>query len=188
MKNNKGLTLIELVVVMALLFIILPFGWDYLNSGLKDSATVNNKIMVQNSVNALMNQVQRDIQEARCPINPNTTKYVNVIGDGFLICKPTTMDDEGHDVYQSVLYKFEGNKVTAEFGKKLQFPNPTNGETEHTIVPGITGNVGVYDFIEEFRLDLTADRKGIEVYIKGKIDDKSSYVLTNTYYTRNTVF
>ena len=32
------------------------------------------------------------------------------------------------------------------------------------------------------------DANGITVHIRGEIDEKSGYTLTNTYYTRNTIF
>lgn len=186
LRNNDGITMVELIIVMGLLAIILPFGWNYVNSGIEDNVTLNNKMMVQNSVNALMNQLQRDIQEARYPINPNVTEYIDVTNDGFLICKPNGTDDTGNIVYQSVLYKFDDdeNKVIVEFGLKLDSPGP--GETDYDIIDD-NATKGEYNYIEEFSLT-KIDNNGIKVYIRGQIDDKSGYTLTNTYYTRNTLF
>lgn len=183
MKNNKGITMIEVIVVIALLFIILPFSWDYINSSLEDNSTLNNKMMVQNSVNSLMNQLQRDIQEARCPINPNVTNYIDVKEDGFLICKPNGLDEGNHIVYQNVLYKFNEseNKVVAEFGLELDGYRPDYG----IIRAGST--IGEYNYIKDISLDRVGDN-GIKVYIRGEIDEKSGYTMTNTYYTRNTIF
>ena len=198
MKNNKGVTLVELIIAMALIFLVLPFAWDYINSSLLDSATINNKNMVQSSVNALMTQIQRDIQEARCPINPNSETYVDVKNDGFLICKPMV---DGS--YQSVLYEFNEaeKKVVVKMG--IELVPPGIDETEYGIrEENIT--VTEYVYIKNFNLtqvfDIDVDdevyddakvnkvNNGVKVEIRGEIDEKSGYTLTNTYYTRNTIF
>lgn len=187
MKNNKGITLIELIVVLALIFLVLPFAWDYINSSLVESTTINNKNMVQSSVNALMTHVQRDIQEARCPINPNSDTYVDVKTDGFLICKPKI---EGTS--QNVLYEFNEaeKKVVVKTGVEVRSPDPRFGETEYKVEEDDV-TVTEYVYIKDFKLTKVMDidvNNGVEVYIRGEIDEKSGYTLTNTYYTRNTMF
>lgn len=181
MRNNKGITLVELVVVIGLIFLVLPFAWDYMISSVEDSATITNKVAVQNSVQALMNQLQKDIQEGRYPINP-TDKYDEIDSEnGFLICKPGDT---------SVIYKFDLTKkqVTLKDNLRLEREDLTIkavNETPET-------NVGVYDYIKEITLEKVSDsdgvNNGIKVYIRGEADEKSGFTLTNTYYTRNTIF
>lgn len=198
--DNKGITLIEIIVALTLMMIVLPFAWDYINGSIKDTATINNKVAVQNSVNALMTQLQRDIQEARCPINPNEKIYVGNkdldgefgfytggkfgIGEyGVLICKP---DGEGND-YGSVLYEFDevNKKVTVSSGLKI---GRTGGSGDYDkLENGENTIVGDYNFIKEITLTRVGEN-GVKVYIRGGIDSKSGYTLTNTYYTRNTIF
>ena len=191
MKSNKGVTLVELIIAMALIFIVLPFAWSYINSSIQDNATINNKVAVQSSVNSLMNQLQKDVQEARYPINPNSEDYIDVKADGFLICKPNVYDEEGNTVYQSVIYKFdeENRKVTIMNGIKLVPPGI--GETEY----GIDDSNATYNefnfiktFILEKEINSSGVNNGVKVEIRGEIDNKSGYSLNNVYYTRNTIF
>lgn len=181
MENNKGVTLVELIVVMALIFLVLPFAWDYINSSVQDNVTLNNKMAVQGSVNALMTQLQRDIQEARYPINPlldssDNSVYRDVNKEGFLICKPGdtsviyTFDEDEKKVYVKNNLKLNRNDFI------LDSIDDTDAETLE------------YQYIDTFSLTLKEDGNGVEVYIRGKIDEKSGYTLTNTYYTRNTIF
>lgn len=191
MKCNKGVTLVELIIAMALIFIVLPFAWNYINSSIQDNATINNKVAVQTSVNSLMNQMQKDVQEARYPINPNTEDYIDAESDGFLICKPNAYDDEGNTVYQSVLYKFdeENSRVTVVSGIKLVPPGI--GETEYGIDDS-NASYNRFDFIKSFDLERQINSNGInngvKIEIRGEIDSKSGYSLNNVYYTRNTLF
>lgn len=193
-KNNKGITLIELIVALALMMLVLPFAWDYMNSGIQDSATINNKVAVQTSVNALMTQLQRDIQEARCPINPNSESYIGIDDDGnfgldtdgFLICKP---NGTGENLYQSTLYEFdeENKKVIVTSGLKIYQINGF-GSNEYGIdYSNSNVTTGDYNFIKDITLKRIGDN-GIDIYIRGELDSKSGYTLTNTYYTRNTIF
>ena len=191
MKSNKGVTLVELIIAMALIFIVLPFAWSYINSSIQDNATINNKVAVQSSVNSLMNQLQKDVQEARYPINPNSEDYIDVKADGFLIRKPNVYDEEGNTVYQSVIYKFdeENRKVTIMNGIKLVPPGI--GETEY----GIDDSNATYNefnfiktFILEKEINSSGVNNGIKIDIRGEIDSKSGYSLNNVYYTRNTIF
>ena len=191
MKSNKGVTLVELIIAMALIFIVLPFAWNYINSSIQDNATINNKVAVQSSVNSLMNQLQKDIQEARYPINPNLEDYIDVKDDGFLICKPNAYDEEGNTVYQSVIYKFdeENRKVTIVNGIRLV--PPAMGKTEYGIDDS-NANYNEFNFIKKFILEKEINssgvNNGVKVEIRGEIDNKSGYSLNNVYYTRNTIF
>ncbi len=191
MKSNKGVTLVELIIAMALIFIVLPFAWNYINSSIQDNAVINNKVAVQSSVNSLMNQLQKDVQEARCPINPNSEDYADVKTDGFLICKPNAYDEEGNIIYQSVIYKFdeENRKVTIVNGIKLN--SPEIGEAEYGIDDS-NATYNEFDFIKTFILEKEINssgvNNGIKIDIRGEIDSKSGYSLNNVYYTRNTIF
>lgn len=191
MKGNRGFTLVELIVVVALMFIILPFAWNYINSSIEDSANINNKVAVQSSVNALMSQLQKDIQEARYPINPNKEDYIDVEDDGFLICKPRTSDESGNIVEQSVLYKFDEENRIVEVINGAKLIIPGSGETEYEIDIS-DATTGRYDYIKEFSLEKVENsdgvNNGVKVEIRGEIDQKSGYSLSNVYYTRNTIF
>lgn len=175
--RNKGVTLIEVIVVVVLIFLVIPLFWNYINSSVEDNATINNKIAVQSTVNALMNRLQQDIQEARCPINPNTTEdeYMDIEDDGFLICKPENA---------SVLYKLNKDTgvVTVYYDLSLL------GKIENGKVKNLElGNSETYNDINSITLTKIGE-KGLKVNIRGEIDSKSGYSLENTYYTRNTTF
>lgn len=195
MKGNRGVTLVELIIVVALMFIVLPFAWNYINSSIEDSANINNKVAVQSSVNALMSQLQKDIQEARYPINPNTGEYTKVEGKGFLICKPRTFDESGNVVEQNVLYKFDEENRIVEVINGVQLITPGSGETDYEIDIS-DATTGRYDYIKTFKLEKVYNsddvnnrvNNGVKVEIRGEIDQKSGYSLSNVYYTRNTIF
>ncbi len=191
MRDNRGFTLVELIVVVALMFIILPFAWNYINSSIEDSANINNKMVVQSSVNSLMSQLQKDIQEARYPINPNTSKYTKVEENGFLICKPRTFDESGNFIDQNVLYKFDEENRIVEVMNGVQLITPGSGETDYEISTD-NATTGRYEYIKAFKLEkvYNSDKvnNGVKIEIRGEIDQKSGYSLSNVYYTRNTIF
>lgn len=191
MKGNRGVTLVELIVVVALMFIVLPFAWNYINSSIEDSANINNKVAVQSSVNTLMNQLQKDIQEARYPINPNVEDYIDVKTDGFLICKPNAYDESGEIIYQNVLYKFDEENRRVEIINGVKLIPPESGETEYEIDIS-DATTGIYDYIKTFNLEKVNNsnnvNNGVKIEIRGEIDQKSGYSLSNVYYTRNTLF
>lgn len=191
MKGNRGVTLVELIVVVALMFIVLPFAWDYINSSIEDSANINNKVAVQSSVNTLMNQLQKDIQEARYPINPNVEDYIDAETEGFLICKPNAYDESGKIIYQNVLYKFDEENRSVEIINGVKLTPPESGETEYGI-DDTDATMGRYDYIKTFSLEKVYNsnkvNNGVKVEIRGEIDQKSGYSLSNVYYTRNTIF
>lgn len=180
LKRNKGVTLIELIIVIGLIALIIPLYWYYINSSVEDDAVINDKILVQSSVNALMNQLQRDIQEARNPINPSSD-YTTVKDDGFLIRKPESIEGK----FQSVLYKFDedNNKVIVTYNLKLTI---TGNNVEINDVESPDKYTSEYNFIEDFSLTKEGT-DGVKVMIDGKISNKSHYNLSNTYYTRNTI-
>lgn len=190
MKENRGVTLVELIIVVAVMFIILPFAWNYINSSIEDSANINNKVAVQSSVNTLISQLQKDIQEARYPINPNGEDYIDVKNDGFLICKPNAYDS-GEIIYQNVLYKFDEENRRVDVINGVKLIPPGSGETEYEIDIS-DATTGRYDYIKTFNLEKVYNsdnvNNGIKVEIRGEIDQKSGYSLSNVYYTRNTIF
>jgi len=193
MKNNKGVTLVEIIIATALIFIVLPIIWNYIISSVEDTATLNDKMAVQGSVNALMTQLQRDIQEARCPINPNTSKYIKIHEGSFkfLICKPNSnTNNDGKP--QNVVYEWNKDKKIVTLYQGVTLIPPKTGsntsETEYDVDLDEEGiDIATYDYISDIELKKVGNN-GIDVYIRGEISEKAGYTLNNTYYTRNTVF
>ena len=105
LKKNKGFTLIELIIVLALLTGVLAFFWKILGSSSKDAYTINDKIEVQNSVTSLMNIIQQDVQEAKIVL-VSDTKYG--------IFRTVASSDK---IYEDKVYEFgdTNNKKTYVF-------------------------------------------------------------------------
>lgn len=164
MKRNKGLTLVEIIVVMACLGMVTLFFWSILNSSTEDNYTLTEKMEVQNSVTVLMNIIQQDIQEA---------KIYNISGQKGIL-----------DVSEEPTYKFKDFEyIFDEDSRKV------TKEIDDIVV---TEYGDIIDFkLEKVE---NGSKYGVEVKITGGKKpmnyeglDKSRYSLNSTFYTRNTV-
>lgn len=178
MKQNKGFTLVELIIVLACLTGVLGFFWKILESSSKDAYTINDKMEVQNSVTSLMNAIQKDTQEAKIILISETTYGIF----------STSIDSD--KIYEDKKYEFgeESNKKIYEFDASNKTVTRTNTIGENVIT-------GTYDNIIGFSLKSIVNKSkyGVEVdIIGGKKDydsteiDKSKYTLNSTFFTRNT--
>ena len=163
---ENGITLVELIIAVGLFFVIIPLIWNYINGAVEDSSDINNKIIVQTSVNQLMNSLQKNVQEATLPI---TTDDANNIehGNGTLVLRKP-----GNVV---VTYSFDEENAVVSY-KMVN----DDGEIDSTEYRNIVG------FTVEFQENDKMIKNGIKVSVVGGIDSKSNYSLTNEYYTRNT--
>ena len=77
LKNNAGITLMEVIIVVALMGIIVPVVTVLISNSFKESNTISNKVKIQTSVTALMKppktinviSVKRDLASARMTIS-----------------------------------------------------------------------------------------------------------------------
>ena len=180
MKQNKGFTLVELIIVLACLTGVLGFFWKILESSSKDAYTINEKMEVQNSVTSLMNAIQKDTQEAKIMFISAENTYAIFVAD----------ESNSDKIYEDKEYEFgeESNKKIYEFDAANKTVTRTNTVGEIT-------TVGTYDNIIGFSLKpiVNKSKYGVEVdIIGGKKDydsaeiDKSKYTLNSTFFTRNT--
>lgn len=179
-SNEKGITMVEVIVVMALLFVILPILWDYMNSSLVDSANINNKIVVQTSVNQLMNNMQQHVQEASMPITYTSSDLhgnaETEVDGSIVIRKPGGI---------SVTYSYDSERAVVTYVKE---------DDEGEILDRAEfSNIVKFDVVRKWTEVIsdggieTPKINGLSITITGRIDEKSNYTLTNEYYTRNTI-
>lgn len=184
-SSEKGVTLVELIVAVSLVSVILFLIWNYVNGAFLDSVDVGNKMIVEASVNQLMNNIQKHVQEASLPITTDSTDFVgesaliaeNKIGvpGTLLIRKPGGI---------IVTYEFNNSEGIVRYEMKKGEEIIDSGKYEHISKFGV-----------EFRPAKGADEEenkkivtnGVKVNVVGRIDSKSNYSLTNEYYTRNTL-
>ena len=176
MKNNKGITLVELIIVAACLSLVTMFFWTVLSSSSEDSYTINDKIEVQNNVTVLMNLLQADIQQA-------SPKVSALLGRGIFF-------DLQEDLYiingAEGLVRYEFDEVNRTVKRIIKLKE--NGEAD------TNSSAESFPNITEFLLEPmpeSGDKLGAKVKIVGGKDpdnevDRSRYELNSTYYTRNT--
>ena len=179
MKSNKGFTLIELVIVIALLTGVLGFFWKILDSSSKDAYTINDKIEVQNSVTSLMNIVQQDVQEAKIILRPDDEYGIFYA------------EEDSNMIYEGKEYVFGDGT-----NKKIYEFDDSSKTVTRTSIKGENTETGVFNNIIGFSFKKPEKKPnyGVEVdIIGGKKDydsseiDKSRYNLNSTFYTRNTM-
>jgi len=180
-SRERGITLVEIIIVVALMFVVLPFAWDYINGAVQDQANVTNKNIVQTSVTQLMNNMQQQVQEASFPIMEKEdvgglrgsakTEESEGAGGSITLNKPD-------GVTAKYTYDEETATVSYELKDKVQLIDSAEygNISEFTVIPVLTE-----------KDDGTKPINGLNITIVGRIDDKSSYSLTNEYYTRNTI-
>ena len=175
--GEKGVTLVELIVVVSLFFVVLPLIWYYINSSIEDSANINNKIVVQTSVNQLMNNMQKHIQEASLPI---TTSGEDIDGEAAKIAEDGVGSggsitlNKPNDI--TVTYKYDPDTASVTYTMR----------DEDGVV-----DTAEFNYIVKFVVKRMENEQhkigGLYITAVGRIDDKSNYTLTNEYYTRNTM-
>jgi len=183
-SNEKGITMVEVILVMALLFVILPILWDYMNSALVDSANINNKVVVQTSVNQLMNNMQRHVQEASMPITYSAT---DLHGEAASVAEDKIGSD-GSIILRKpgnvfVTYSYDKERAVVTYVKEDD-ENPDQAEYSNIVKFDVV-RLGS-DMISESG-ETVKKVNGLRITITGRIDEKSNYTLTNEYYTRNTI-
>jgi len=177
-SDEKGFTMVEVIVAVALFAIVMPLIWNYLNGAFVDSANINNKVAVQTTVNSLMNNIQKHVQEASNPITDTPsdvsckadTKGESGVGGSIKILKPGNI---------IVTYTYNNEAAAVEYNMSRSGEQIDSGKFDN-----------ISEFVVEFKtVNVEGEEipKGIKVTVVGKIDDKSKYSLTNEYYTRNTI-
>lgn len=157
LKKNAGLTLIEVIIVVALLAVATSGIGIMLNNSFKESNTLSGKVHVQNSVVALMNKFEQTIKEASVPIANS-----DFAGNQIIIFKPNS----------EVLFTFDSETsiVTCE---------------EKDLEGNLLGKIE-YPYIKSINVLLKSSAFGALVDLKGS-DGINEYSLNNVYYSRNTI-
>ncbi|MBP3285235.1 MAG: hypothetical protein J6M02_07040 [Clostridia bacterium] len=178
-SDEKGITMVELIIVMAMFFVVLPLIWNYINGAIEDSANVSNKMVVQTTVNQLMNNMQQNVQEASMPVTYSSADLEgkeNESGGSIEIRKPggitaTYTYDPDTATVKYEMEDAEDNLLdSAEYGNIAEF-----------IVKRMSSNVDSESGEDLMKVN------GLKITITGRIDKKSNYSLSNEYYTRNTI-
>lgn len=66
--KNAGFTLVEVILVLALLAIVGTATGTYISDSFRDNNRLDEKVEIQNSVTALMNKIETSIKEADIPV------------------------------------------------------------------------------------------------------------------------
>lgn len=99
LKSNKGVTLIELLAVLAILSIVILLAGSVQLFGQKQTKQQTDEIQNQSEVRLALNMITKDIRSAKSgPSNvnvtiPNTELQINTMND------------------TTIVYKFDGNKT-----------------------------------------------------------------------------
>jgi len=157
LKKNKGITLMEVILVVALVGIAVPIVAMLVSKSFEDSHTLGDKVAVQNSVVALMNKFEQTIKEADIPVasddfNDNRILIYNPNGETLFTFYP------------------ELNKVVCE---EKDFEGNILNKTD-------------YKDITSIDVELKSEGYGALVKVTGG-EDRSQYSLNNVYYSRNTI-
>ena len=180
--GEKGITMVEIIIATALFFVVIPLIWNNINSSIEDSANINNKMLVQTSVNALMNNIQKNVQEASMPITDSPEN---------IECEADSIAEDGEGSGGSIkLLKPGGVVVTYTFDDEAETVKFTMKDKDDNLL-----DAGGYEHISKFSVEYKHSEtepgvhkvNGLSVTVVGRIDKKSNYTMTNEYYTRNTI-
>jgi len=156
-RRNAGITLMEIIIVVALIGITVPIVTILIKNAFQNSNTMSDKVEVQTSVTALMNKFEQTIKEATIPVATNS--FVN---NSITIYKP-----KGEVIFTFIP---EDNTVTCE-----------EKDSEGSIIDKTK-----YANIELIDVTLKSSGYGALVEITGG-ENSSEYSLSNVYYSRNTI-
>lgn len=174
LKRNKGFTIVEVIMVISCLSLVTLFFWSILSSSSEDSYTLTEKVEVQTNVTALMNQIEKDVQEAEI-------YSVSASSAGIM------------EEVDATTFKFKN--IEYSFDKENRVVTRTE-ELEDGSEMLIYGDITELDME-----NVTGNKYGVKVEIVGakviienpdepanyEVVDKTKYSLNSTYYTRNTL-
>ena len=173
MRKNKGITIIEVIIVVASLSLVTMFFWTVLSSSTDDTSTITDKVEVQNSVIVLMNLLQSDVQQALPKISASGVNGI--------------FYREQENLY--IINGVDG-LVRYEFDEDERTVKRIVGLTEEGEVESDSA-ISEHINITEFLVTSTSNSMGAEIRIVGGKNpnsevDRSRYELNSTFYTRNT--
>lgn len=163
-KRNKGLTLAELILALGLFVLVSGIVGKYIVDTFRDNATIANKVMLQTTVSALMNDLERNIVEADIPVLTETSD--NEVSAE--LAKTIEIRKPGGAISR---FSFEPDEKVVTYNEIDNEDNIVSTVTFANIVKFYAEKVGNNGLIVEVRAEAT----------------RASYELKNTYYTRNTI-
>lgn len=145
MKKNKGFTLIEVVVVVAVLSLMLAGMFSIFDTGIKMYAKDSTQVANQESIRTVMTSIEKKIRKADHPNSP-----FSISGNCLIIRSATTIDN----------YCLSGNSITlngnpildrvATFTLSVSNTIPTNDKASVTItISSIADSMGQVNTLSE---------------------------------------
>ena len=181
MKNNKGFSLVELMVVIAILGIVSGAVLGLIIAGTRSYRNVNKEAELQNEAQLTMNQIENMIIDAT-----NGVSYYWGDNEGNKILA----DDEAGEATKKTLVIYNKNEILNITWKKdmkeLYFRKDEKDPSSGAITKGKEALMS--QRVERFSINLkNAKKKGIvTVFLFFKTDDNKTYELNQNITMRNT--
>lgn len=155
--KNKGITLMEVILVVALVGIMVPIVTLLIKNAFSDSNTLSQRVKIQNAVIALMNKFEQTIKEADIPVANSSFQ-----NNKMLILKPNG----------ETLFTFVPETSTVICEEK-DLEGNILATTEYEDITGID-------------VQLKYGGYGATIELTGG-KDNNTYSVNNVYYSRNTI-
>lgn len=144
-RNQKGITLIELLIVVPLVAIIIMISYNLFFLSTKSFNYVKDTFNSSEDIRVFINDIQKEASQAKKAVEDNTVLFKPANSNNNVLYIYTDIDND--DIPELVRYRLEGNEVKRDIKKAVNSKYPlkfTNPFTSEKVVLSNIANDGIF--------------------------------------------
>jgi len=177
--NNKGFSLIEMLITLALIGLVLPLILSFFVDGVEDYVSTNHYIEQQYKVQDATRLIRQDIERARVySVQTDSSTPPKVLSVTFVVT------DKG--VYPEIKRKWS---FASDSQSGYLYLEQSSFDSSNTLIPGSVVNSKMVDDIDisKSRFEYNESLNKIMLYVRPKRNEKIERNLQNTIITEFSV-
>ncbi|WIV11017.1 prepilin-type N-terminal cleavage/methylation domain-containing protein [Proteiniborus sp. MB09-C3] len=144
-RNQKGITLIELLIVVPLVAIIIMISYNLFFLSTKSFNYVKDTFNSSEDIRVFINNIQKEASQAKKAVEDNTVLFKPANSNNNVLYIYTDIDND--DIPELVRYRLEGNEMKRDIKKAANSKYPfkfTNPFTSEKVVLSNITNDGIF--------------------------------------------
>lgn len=175
MKNNKGFTLVELMVSIAILGVVIVASLGFLASGTRSFSSVSAAVNLQYKSQLAMNNIQERLIDCNTGVTFDTGSSTLYIIDSSVSQNAETGKDETR--YTAYIFKYDAAKNAVYFGQQAAERTQDGSYKFRDSAPDL-----LVDGVSAFKADVTS---GTDLYNNSYV---SEVTLNMTFFIQSKTF
>lgn len=188
LKDNRGLTLVEMLVSFAILSIMMVAVFQFMSMMTKQYQNSNNEITVQNEVQTLMQQLENYIIDADMGVELDEGTYYDLYvmsSDGFCVISYDGSEDVRELYYYDYTTYWKDNSITVT--KETAYSVASAYHSGYTATKNLLAEyVATFKLVDPLSETLNAENNYVALEIRIEKTNRS-YTATKNIYLRNQI-